>query len=178
MIASNEKLVSSEKLEAATGRPRAAWHELLDAAGATAWTHPQIATWLVEVHGVDGWWAQGITVAYEQARGMRVPGQQSDGSFSSGASRTMTGDARELLARVIAVASGWAGREPASSRPEAKHPSARWSLEDGTGITATLSPVTSGAPGRVRIALTRTKLAGPDVLADEKAAMTQLLREL
>ena len=75
------ELVGSEKVARATGRTREAWHELLDAAGATGWTHREIAAWLVTGHGVDGWWAQGLTVGYEQARGMRVPGQRPDGTF-------------------------------------------------------------------------------------------------
>ncbi len=72
-----------------TGREPDAWFALLDAWGATDRTHTEIARRLVDEHGVDGWWAQTITVGYEQARGMRAPGQQSDGSFSASASKTV-----------------------------------------------------------------------------------------
>lgn len=178
MVTRNEDKISGEKLEAATGRGRDAWHGLLDAAGATEWTHPRLAAWLVEEHDVDGWWAQGIAIAYEQARGMRIPGQQADGTFASGASRTLEGDTAEALARVITVASAWAGSEPVASNATAKHPSARWELNDGSGINAIVSPVTSGVPGRVRAGLTRTRLPGPDALADAKATMAELLRTL
>lgn len=44
---------------------------MLDAAGARDWPHKQIAEHLVAAHGVDGWWAQSITVGYEQATGRR-----------------------------------------------------------------------------------------------------------
>ena len=40
-------------------------------------------------HGVDGWWAQGVTVAYEQARGLRAPGQRRGGLFEVSASKTV-----------------------------------------------------------------------------------------
>ncbi|MCP3820611.1 DUF4287 domain-containing protein [Streptomyces sp. A3M-1-3] len=72
-----------------TGRGGEEWFALLDAWGGTGHTHTEIARRLVEEHGVDGWWAQSITVAYEQARGMRAPGQKSDGYFSAGASKTV-----------------------------------------------------------------------------------------
>ena len=74
----HDELVGSDTVAERTGRPREEWHGLLDAAGATSWTHKQIADWLATEHGVDGWWAQGITVGYEQARGMRLPGQRSE----------------------------------------------------------------------------------------------------
>ncbi|BAU31645.1 hypothetical protein [Microcella alkaliphila] len=53
----------------ATGRRSADWYGMLDAAGARDWPHKQIAGHLVAAHGVDGWWAQSITVGYEQAAG-------------------------------------------------------------------------------------------------------------
>jgi hypothetical protein len=49
--------------------------------GATERKHAEIARWLVTEHEVDSWWAQSVTVGYEQARGMRAPGQQSDGYY-------------------------------------------------------------------------------------------------
>ncbi|MCW4386401.1 DUF4287 domain-containing protein [Salinibacterium sp. SYSU T00001] len=177
-ISRNEDKISSDKLEAATGRPREAWTELLDAAGATRWEHPQIAAWLVDEHGVDGWWAQGIAIAFEQARGMRVPGQQSDGTFAAGSSRTVPGEAGEVLEKLVTVVREWANAAPASVNAGAKHPSARWTFDDGSGVQALVSPVTSGAAGRVRASLTRTRLEGPDALAGAKAEMAELLRGL
>ncbi|MEV6651830.1 hypothetical protein [Streptomyces sp. NPDC051219] len=73
-----------------TGRSGEEWFTLLDTWGGTERTHTEIARFLVEEHGVDGWWAQSVTVAYEQARGMRAPGQKSDGYFSAGASKTVS----------------------------------------------------------------------------------------
>ncbi len=81
--------VGDDRVEAATGRGRDAWFSLLDDAGATGWAHRDIAAWLVEQHDVDGWWSQSITVAYEQERGMRRPGQRSDGSFEVSPSKSL-----------------------------------------------------------------------------------------
>lgn len=72
-----------------TGRPLDEWFALLDSWNATGRTHTEIARWLVEEQDVDGWWAQSITVSYEQARGMRAPGQRADGTFSATASKTV-----------------------------------------------------------------------------------------
>lgn len=81
-----------------TGRSWEEWFALLDAWGATARDHTEIARHLVREEGVGGWWAQSITVAYEQERGMRLPGQMSDGTFSVTGSRTVAVPVQRLFA--------------------------------------------------------------------------------
>jgi uncharacterized protein YndB with AHSA1/START domain len=80
---------SDEVIRAKTGRVWDEWFALLDAWGAAERPHPEIARWLAGEHGVPGWWAQGVTVAYEQARGLRAPGQRRGGLFEVNASRTV-----------------------------------------------------------------------------------------
>lgn len=80
---------SDEVLAARTGRTYAEWFALLDEWGGTKRSHSEIAQMLVDEHGVGGWWAQGIAVQYEQARGMRAPGQRWDGSFAATAAKTI-----------------------------------------------------------------------------------------
>jgi hypothetical protein len=80
---------SDDVIRANTGRAWDEWFVLLDAWGAAGRPHPEIARWLVEEHGVGGWWAQGVTVAYEQARGLRAPGQRRGGLFEVNATRTV-----------------------------------------------------------------------------------------
>lgn len=167
--------VSDDKLVAATGRSRTEWHELLDAQEANTWTHPQIAGWLVETHGVDGWWAQGITVAYEQAKGMRVPGQQPDGTFSTSSSTSLPGAQQEVLDLVIGAYTAVNGSDPASVSREAKHPTARWKLTDGTSVLATVSP---GSSGKSRAVLTHSKLDSEARLAPAKTELADILSEL
>ena len=86
---------SDESLLAATGKTWNEWFAVLDAADATGLKHPQIVAVLVEMHGVGAWWAQGITVGYEQARGMRMPGQRADGTFEVSASKAIDGSQAE-----------------------------------------------------------------------------------
>src|SRR6266545_4243770 len=66
-----------------TGHGLDEWFARLDAWGASERTHTDIARWLVTEHQVDSWWAQSLTVGYEQARGMRAPGQQRDRGFQA-----------------------------------------------------------------------------------------------
>jgi hypothetical protein len=80
---------SDDVLRASTGRTWDEWFALLDRWGAAERPHPEIARWLNQEHGVDGWWAQGVTVGYEQARGLRAPGQRRGGLFEVGASKTV-----------------------------------------------------------------------------------------
>jgi hypothetical protein len=80
---------SDEVIRRNTGRTWDEWFALLDAWGGAERPHPEIARWLVEEHGVGGWWAQGVTVAYEQARGLREPGQRRGGLYEVNASKTV-----------------------------------------------------------------------------------------
>jgi hypothetical protein len=87
--------MSDEALIRGSGKPIAEWLRILDGWGATAHTHTEIARWLVAEHGTGGWWAQGVTVAYERARGMRAMHQRPDG-YSVSVSRTIGASAEEV----------------------------------------------------------------------------------
>lgn len=79
------------RLENGTGTSLAEWTDRLDAAGGRDLDHTAIARMLVERWEAEEWWAQGVTVAYEQVIGRRVVGQSCDGDFSASASRTVPG---------------------------------------------------------------------------------------
>lgn len=146
MVRRLEQNMGDDAIRSATGRGHEEWRDLLDAAGARDWGHGEIAAWLVESHGVPGWWAQGITVDFEQARKGRLPGQQADGTFSTQKARTVPGDRLTALTRVVSVLSGALG-EPHRTNLEAATPVARWRLEDGTRLVVTAgSENKSGTP--------------------------------
>ncbi|WBC16104.1 hypothetical protein O7600_04490 [Micromonospora sp. WMMA1998] len=81
--------ISDALLRERTGQDWAGWFDRLDAWGAVERTHTETARWLVDTHGVPGWWAQTVTVGYEQARGLRAPGQRRGGGVEAGGSRTV-----------------------------------------------------------------------------------------
>jgi hypothetical protein len=81
--------VSDASIRRKTGRGLEHWFAVLDAFDATAMGHTAAARHLNQVHGVPGWHAQGITVAYERARGIRAANQRIDGKFEVSVSRAV-----------------------------------------------------------------------------------------
>jgi hypothetical protein len=71
--------VSDEAVDAKTGKSWRQWFDELDRAGARAWDHKTIAKSLHEEYGLTFWWAQTVTVGYEQAVGIRAKHEMPDG---------------------------------------------------------------------------------------------------
>jgi uncharacterized protein YndB with AHSA1/START domain len=80
--------ISDEAVLAKTGKRWDDWFALLDAAGAQRLSHKEIVALLSEQHAVGAWWRQMVTVAYEQARGLRAP-HETPAGFQVSASRTL-----------------------------------------------------------------------------------------
>lgn len=87
--------VSDEIIRRRTGRGWEEWLDLLDAWGAADRRHGEIARWVAEEHGADGWSSQAITVSYERARGRRAVGEQRDG-FAITATKTVAAPVQRL----------------------------------------------------------------------------------
>lgn len=166
-----ERSMGPEALRAATGRDHEGWRALLLDAGAKAWPHARIARWLVEAHGVDGWWAQGITVDFEQAHQGRLPGQQADGTFTAARTRTIPGDRLEALDRVRAEVEARHGA-PHGENLAASMPVVRWRLADGTRLAiAAQPPNRSGTPVNVTI----ERLPSADAMEPAREAIAAIL---
>ncbi len=80
--------MSDEAIRRRTGRGWEEWFELLDEWGAHERPHSEVARWVAEAHGIEGWSAQAVTVTYERARGLRAVGEGPDG-FTITASKTV-----------------------------------------------------------------------------------------
>jgi len=93
--------MSDDSLRAATGRGWDEWCDIIDAWPGNRDGHTAIATYVRDELGVDGWWAQTVTVGYERITGLRLPYQQPDGTFSAGKSRTVAAAAADLKAMLI-----------------------------------------------------------------------------
>lgn len=151
-------------MRSATGRDHPAWRDLLQAAGALEWSHRRIADWLVAEHGVDPWWAQGITVDFEQDRKGRLPGQQPDGSFSVARTRTVPGERLAALAAVRAEVESRHGAAHGENLA-ASQPVVRWRLPDGTRLAAAAQqPSATGTP----VVITVQKLADASAMESAK----------
>src|SRR6266550_1359843 len=79
---------SDAAVKAKTGKNWKQWFALLDKAGARKLTHQEIVKHLSAKHDVGPWWQQMVTVAYEQARGLRHKHQRPEG-YQISVSRTV-----------------------------------------------------------------------------------------
>jgi len=89
--------VSEAKCLEKTGYGLEHWFAVLDRFGAVEKGHTAAARHLYADHQVPGWYSQGITVAYERARGVRVPNQRCDGEYEVSVSKVLTASADTVI---------------------------------------------------------------------------------
>jgi hypothetical protein len=89
--------VSDATALAKTGHGLGHWFAVLDRFGGVEKGHTASARHLAEDHGVPGWHAQGITVAYERARGLRTLHQRMSGDYEVSVTKTVNGDTRAVV---------------------------------------------------------------------------------
>ena len=168
--------VSDESLRRTTGRGYDQWFDLLDAWKATERTHTEMAAWLVEEHGVGGWWAQTVTVAYEQARGLRVPGQKKDG-FACSASKTVDVPADRAFAAVAEEAGRerWLAGHAFSVRTANAPKRLRADFDAGTRLAFEF---TAKAADRTVVAVEHSRLADAERAAEAKTMWRERLGRL
>jgi uncharacterized protein YndB with AHSA1/START domain len=80
--------MSDAAIKARTGCAWKKWVDALDAHGAGNMSHREIAKLVHARWGIDGWWAQTVTVGYERIRGRREIGQRIHGTYAASKSRT------------------------------------------------------------------------------------------
>lgn len=79
---------SDEAVIKATGKGWSQWIAVLDRKKAAQMSHQEIGQFLREKHKLSQWWAQKVSVGYEQERGMRVMHEQPEG-FEISKSKTL-----------------------------------------------------------------------------------------
>jgi hypothetical protein len=97
VAASSKGGVSDARSLEKTGHDLDHWFTVLDRFGAAEKGHTAAARHLHDDHHVDGWYAQGITVAYERARGVRALNQRCDGEYEVSVSKVMVGDTKSAI---------------------------------------------------------------------------------
>ena len=126
-----------------TGKGWREWVRILDAWGAKGRTHKDTAAYLMDHHGVPGWWAQAITNGYERARGIRVKHQSLDGSFQVSVSKTVPIGVGKLF-KAFAEApqrNKWLERGMLKVRTTNEERSVRFDFRDGTSrVVASFEP--------------------------------------
>ena len=172
-----ERAVSDEAVASRTGRPWDEWFALLEAWGARDRPHPEIARWLSAEHGVDSWWAQGLTVRYEKAIGRRRLGQRADG-FAITASKTVGVPVERLFAAFVddELRARWLPGASLSVRTSTPHRSARFDWEDGSSrLVVGFIPKDDG---RSSVALEHQRLPDPEAAERLRGFWRERLREL
>ena len=76
-------------LKRTSGRDYDEWFRLLDMWGASKREYREIASWLTTEYGMSNWWAQKVTIEYQEFKGLRPPGSRGDGSFTVTATKTI-----------------------------------------------------------------------------------------
>jgi hypothetical protein len=124
--------LSDEVIRRRTGRGWEEWFDLLDGWGAAERPHSEIARWLREEQGVDGWDAQSVTVSYERARGLRAVGER-PGGFSVTAQKTVAVPVDRLYDAVVDASqrARWLPDGELRERTATKPKSARFDWGDG-----------------------------------------------
>jgi hypothetical protein len=104
-MAANSRIKTVER---ATNRMWDEWVRFMDSIDAKNLSHHEIATKVLEeldgkIENI-GWWAQSVTVAYEQYIERRVPGQRPDGKFQTSVSKATMLGMKELMDKWVAFA--------------------------------------------------------------------------
>ncbi|WP_345374859.1 hypothetical protein [Frondihabitans cladoniiphilus] len=147
----------------------AEWFEILDAEAATRLSHDQIVGLLVDVYEAPEWGAQSVAVRYAQERGMRLPGQQPDGTFSVSASRSIPGSQSALLDVAIAQGAALTGLEPDAVHRLPERTTAEWTLANGELLVASVG---QPASGQCAVSLVQSRIRLPELVARLRETLT------
>lgn len=176
--------VSNAKAIEKTGHGLDHWFAVLDRFGAVEKGHTRAARHLFDEHNVPGWYAQGITVAYERARGVRTVNQRCDGEYEVSVSKVIAADTATVIKALtdtkarkrwiakadpkLAAALTAAVSDKASNgfvvRPDGQ---ARFRYKwDGATVQFYLLPKPGG---KVSLVVQHTRLAGPEAVEQRRA---------
>jgi hypothetical protein len=174
------KAIDIKAIEKGTGKSWDKWLAFLGSINASELPHKEIAQKVYD-HGAGDWWAQSVTVAYEQHIGRRVPGQTSNGKFQVSVSKTVDGTKEEALEKWLAVVKGQnefngvtVAREPASS---AGGTFRYWhcGLSDSSRVSVSIY---EKAPGKSVVGLGHENLASADDVEPWRAHWKSLLGKI
>jgi hypothetical protein len=144
----------------------AEWFEILDAEAATRLSHDQIVGLLVDVYEAPEWGAQSVAVRYQQAHGIRLPGEQSDGTFRVSASRSIRGTQADLFAVALDRARMLAAGDPDEVHRLPENTRATWTLPGGDTLTLTVgAPSATGVTPRCSVSLVESGIRLPELVS-------------
>lgn len=172
-----EPEVSEESIRRATARGWDDWLRILDERGTDGFSHRATAAWLRDEHGVDGWWAQAITVGFERARGLRSVHQVADG-FSVGVSKTFPVPVDRLWAAFADEEGRSRWLEPGMLRLRTAQPgrTARFDVADGSSRVNV--GLTGKGQAKASLAIQHERLASAEEVEERRAFWRERLEVL
>lgn len=171
--------MSDDAIAKGTGKGWDDWFRILDGWDATSHTHTEIARYVNGEHGIDGWWAQGVTVGYERARGMRAINQRPGEGFEVSVSKTVEMPPLEAWRAFVEPKrrAAWLDlplRMRTGTRTMGR--SARFDVpSEGTRVNVLFDPK---GDERCVVTVTHVKLDGPDDVAAHRSAWRERLGRL
>ncbi|MGH2712302.1 MAG: hypothetical protein ACRDM7_00145 [Thermoleophilaceae bacterium] len=164
--------LSDEAIRRRTGRGWEDWFDLLDEWSASERPHKEIARWVAEEHGTDGWSAQAVTVSYERARGLRAVGEHADG-FAITASKTVAVPVERLYDAFMdeSLRKSWLPEHELRERTATKPRTARFDW--GGGESRVVVGFTAKGEAKSTVDLSHERLAD----AEEAERMKALWRD-
>jgi hypothetical protein len=188
---SSKGSVSDAKSLEKTGHGLDHWFDVLDRFGAVEKGHTAAARHLHDAHHVDGWYAQGITVAYERARGVRALNQRCDGEYEVSVSKVVAADTTDVIKAFTETrrrrrwVEGVDGRLVSALSAALDSPAPRGFVVradgqarfrykwDGTTVQLYLLPKPGG---KVSVVVTNTKLPGAAMVEERRKQWRMALR--
>ncbi len=157
--------ISDAKLQANTACTWERWVLALDRVKAHTWSHGDIAAYVRKKYKVPMWWTQAVTVGYERIKGIRAIGQQRDGTYDAGKSRTFPVAVGRLYSAWADARTRrrWLGDAAITVRAAQKDRSLRITWTENTSVEVDFAGT---GPGKSRVAVTHHTL--PD-----KASVTR-----
>ena len=124
----------------------------------------------------EEWYAQSVTIAYEQAGGRRVAGQGTDGTFQVSASVTVAAPPAAIWPHLAdaGLRAAWV-EAPHEVTGQTEPRTSRWSLPDGGRVTVRLDPLDAA---RTRVAIQHSRVPAQERLAPTKAQWRAALARL
>ncbi len=172
--------ISTLAIEKGTGRPWEEWLAYLESINAPQLSHKEIAKKVYD-KGAPGWWAQTVTVAYEQHIGRRVPGQDCDGEFSVSVGKTLDGTFDQALETWVKLVGGRNEfSEITISRAPEITTTDKWrywrcGLADGSRVNVNIY---QKVPGKAALSVQHEKLESSEQVEHWRPYWKELLKKL
>jgi hypothetical protein len=169
--------ISDASIRKGTGKTWDEWFRILDDWGAAERSHRDIARHVRDDLGVNGWWAQTVTVGYERARGMRARNETTQG-FQVAVQKTMQVPAERIRAAFTQARRRSRWLEPGTLTPRmtiSKRIAADFDAADGSRVSIYLVEKSANA---TTVQVTHTKLANSKDVAARRSFWKDRLQAL